>query len=101
MNTRRVAALLRELADELEQTAAPTDWVPHTAWPVKSVRVACELARSGTIPARRAGKLWLARRADLDAWVERQKTAPAPKPSNDQEDPIAMMIDIATRRRIA
>lgn len=73
----RLARAQRDVADALEALAAahaepqsdPSEWVPHTAWPVASPRVACRLARSGAIEAKRSGKRWIATRAELDRYL--------------------------------
>ena len=40
-------------------------------------RTIYRLIRSGELPAVRIGRQWRFRRADLDAWVERQRVSPA------------------------
>ena len=40
-------------------------------------RTIYRLIRSGELPAVRIGRQWRFRRADLDAWVERQRLGPA------------------------
>jgi excisionase family DNA binding protein len=40
-------------------------------------RTIYRLIRSGELPAVRIGRQWRFRRTDLDAWVERQRPAPA------------------------
>jgi hypothetical protein len=111
LQTKIAAALddvIREIVrDELEASRSapdPEEWLPHTRWPVKSARVACQLARSGAIPARRAGKLWLARRRDLDAWVSAQPAARPPvaaaaAPTVETFDLTSTMQLVAQRRR--
>ena len=39
-------------------------------------RTIYRLIRSGELPAMRVGRQWRFRRADLDAWVERQRSFP-------------------------
>lgn len=58
------------------------DWVDVVhALPTceRALRRAC---RTGALPARRIKRRWVARRADLDAWIESHETGtpPAPKP---------------------
>lgn len=95
-------ALIREIVREELSKSTVDEWVPHTRWPVQSARVACALARSGEIDARRAGRLWLARRSEIDRWVESHRAkSPAPsatKASNDY-DPEASTRGAADRRR--
>lgn len=78
----------------------PDEWIPHTRWPVKSRRVACELARSGRLAARRKGKLWLARRRDLDAWVASMDAESECAPMN-AIDELATAMAHASRGRAA
>lgn len=102
----RLAAAIAEVVREVvrEEIAAvakadPDEWIPHTKWPVTSRRVACELARRGEIPAKRAGKLWLARRRDLDAFVLRQIDAVVSKPPAEVVDFDAMRRAMGRRKR--
>jgi hypothetical protein len=86
------AAVREELA--AAKSADPDDWIPHPAWPMKSRRVACELARSGAIPnARRSGKVWIARRRDLEAYLAKQPGAATPPA------PTAEIVDFDALRR--
>lgn len=69
--TRAIEALVDErVAAKLADVIAhdPDEFLEHSRWPV-SRRRACELARSGAIPAKRHGRVWLARRRDIDAWA--------------------------------
>ena len=40
-------------------------------------RTIYRLIRNGELPAMRIGRQWRFRRADLDAWLERQRTCPS------------------------
>jgi len=58
-------------------------------------RLFLRLAREGAFPASKRGKAYIARRADVDAYLERQRLEPAPVPSpppptyGPAHDPIA------------
>lgn len=107
--TAKIALAITDVVREVvkEELAAlhradPDEWVPHTAWPVKSRRVACELARAAKIPAKRSGKLWLARRRDIDAYIAAQPEAAAKPAANDAIDDLAgAMVRAARSRRTA
>ena len=62
------------------------DWIDQHASPLGRRRH-CELARSDAFPARRVGRRWLARRADVDAYIEAQRTGAAldVRPANDRD----------------
>ena len=81
----RIAAALAAHA------ASPVDadpWLPHTSWGLGSRRRCAELARRGAIEgARRAGKLWLARRSAIDAYVT--SLASPTSTTTSSYDPIA------------
>lgn len=98
--TQVVRELVREELFAMHK-ADPDEWIPHTEWPVKSRRVACELARAGSVKATRKGKLWLARRKDLDAWVAASKRdEPAqPKAKTDEPEDFATTMANAARPR--
>jgi excisionase family DNA binding protein len=40
-------------------------------------RTIYRLIKTGDLPAVRIGRQWRFRRADLDAWIDRQRTAPS------------------------
>lgn len=92
----RVARTRREAAEALEQLAssleadAPEDveLIPHTAWPW-SRRVACRLARTGRIRARRSGKTWVTTRADLATCPEGR---PEAEPEADDAPTVASIL---------
>lgn len=98
---REIVPLLRGIVREELAALTPDEWIPHTKWPVQSARVACQLARSGQIQAHPHGKLWLARRSEIDRWVQSSAPSIPPartKPSNDY-DASATMDALARRRR--
>ena len=47
-------------------------------------RTFLRLAREGAFPASKRGKTYVARRADVDAYVERQRIALSPSPSSPE-----------------
>jgi hypothetical protein len=50
-------------------------------------RTFLRLVREGAFPASKRGKSHVARRADVDAYLERQRIAPPPTPSPPPEPP--------------
>lgn len=68
-----VAAELREAPSA--QDAEP--WLDQTCSPLGR-RLHCALARAGTLPARKMGRRWLVRRADLDAYILKHGRAAEP-----------------------
>jgi hypothetical protein len=71
---------IREIVREELAAQRADEWIPHTEWPTPSGRVACQLARSGEIDARRQGRTWYARRSELDRWIESGATNARPRP---------------------
>lgn len=51
-------------------------WIDQACSPLGR-RLHCALARAGTLPARKMGRRWLVRRADLDAYIEEHGRAAA------------------------
>jgi excisionase family DNA binding protein len=52
-------------------------------------RTFLRLVREGEFPASKRGKAYVVRRADVDAYLERQRIAPPPTPSPPPEPPRA------------
>lgn len=94
---RLAARAHRVTADALEALAAahaepqadPSELVEHERWPF-SRRVACKLARSGAIKAKRSGKRWIATRAALDAYLA--SCPGAAKPADDGAPSVASIL---------
>lgn len=77
---RLLAGLLRPQA--AEETSA--EWIPHTRSPLGARRTR-ELARRGAFPgARKVGRTWLIPCAVLNAYVEREGTAPLANDNGDE-----------------
>jgi hypothetical protein len=74
-------ALAPYLADLLGRNEASADWVDVAAALPTSKRVLWRACRRGELPARRVKRRCLARRADLDAWIESHETGMAPPPA--------------------
>ncbi len=61
--------------------SAADDWVDARSSGLGR-RTFLRLAREGAFPASRRGKTYVARRTDVDAYLERQRIAPTPLPSS-------------------
>jgi excisionase family DNA binding protein len=76
--------LQRMIADAVRaatlQPASADDWVDARTSGLGR-RTFLRLVREGTLPASRRGKTFIARRADVDAYLERQRVGPPPVPS--------------------
>jgi excisionase family DNA binding protein len=74
--------IARAVVDEL--TAGRTaDYVDQASSPLPA-RTHCRLIREGAIPGMQAGRRWIAKRADVDAYIEarsRRKRAKTDDPS--------------------
>ena len=99
----KLVTALREVAREVmreemrAQTGDPDAFIPHTEWPAASRRAACKLARDGKIRnAKRKGRLWFAKRRDVEAYVESLEHR---KPANDTDEVAAMMATASRGRR--
>jgi hypothetical protein len=74
-------ALAPYVADSLGRSEDSSDWVDVAAALPTLKRVLWRACRRGELPGRRVKRRWLARRADLDAWIEAHETgmkAPSP-----------------------
>lgn len=82
-----VAAELRRIPSD--------DWVDQTTSPLDRKRH-CKLAKAQAFPAHKEGRRWLARRSDIDAYIEacgsdstpaaRPLAIPATRPANDAHE---------------
>lgn len=54
-----------------------------------NLRTVYRLIQTGTIPAVRVGRQWRFRKADIDEWLARERTGPAPVPASA---PVAMPV---------
>ena len=68
------------------QTASSEDWVDARTSGL-GPRTFRRLAREGAFPASKRGKAYVARRADVDAYLERQRIAPLPAPPPSEPTP--------------
>lgn len=60
-------------------------WIDQDVSPLGR-RLHCVLARRGVLPARKVGRRWLVRRADMDAFISAEKHAPKSRPVEDDAD---------------
>jgi hypothetical protein len=75
-----LAPHLLELLD-LSTRIHSDDWVDVAAQLPTCKRALYKACRTGALPARRVKRVWLARRVDLDAWVESHDTGVKPAPA--------------------
>lgn len=93
------AEAIAEIARSIETTSKPPDWVSQRDSPLGS-RAHRELARAGAFPSSRVGKLVLVRRADLDAYIAKNRIAKRDvKPENLSDDIDAQLEQIAGRAK--
>ena len=76
--------LARAVVDELT-AGDDADWIDQAASPL-GARRHCRLIRDGAIAGMRAGRRWIARRADIDAYIERQSKRRRSNASDDTAD---------------
>jgi hypothetical protein len=84
-----LAAALREFVRvELRAALAANEgddgdpWIDHRGWPFGSRRANLKIARSGGLDVRRSGRLYLARRSEIDRFVDALRVeCPAPAPA--------------------
>jgi hypothetical protein len=74
-------ALTPYLLDSISKKDAASDWVDVAAALPTCKRVLYRACRTGILSARHIRRRWLARRADLDAWVESHETGVTPRES--------------------
>lgn len=97
----RLRAGFREIVRTLDELAEADDWVSQNDSPLGKSRH-LKAARTGELKARKLGKDWLARRADIDAYIEAHgKKAPAERPQENEADTKAKILAFTapTRRR--
>ena len=92
----RAKRLLVEAVDELvsarlAQGLAASEWVDQKTSPLGASRHR-RLCRTGKIPAVREGHRWLARRADVNAYLEANGKRPVPMESDDDVDAMIQRI---------
>lgn len=80
-------ALAPYLLETLRDHEAATGWVDVAAALPTCKRTLWRACRRGELPARRLKRRWLARRSDLDAWIESHPTGTAPAPRFIARDP--------------
>jgi len=73
-------------------------WIDQTRSPLGR-RLHCALARSGALPARKMGRRWLVRVADVDAYIEAHGRAA--EPASAEEDPAPESDAAAIRKLLA
>ena len=73
-------ALAPYLLETLRDHEAAAGWVDVAAALPTCKRALWRACRRGELPARRLKRRWLARRSDLDAWIESHPTGTAPPP---------------------
>jgi hypothetical protein len=97
----RLADIYTELAEIHRGLARTTgdECVDQAESPLGS-RLHCRLIRSGEIPGYRAGRALLARRRDIDAWLEQHRVQPT-EPAVGTEDDDDALLAAAGARKVA
>lgn len=75
-------------------------WIDQTRSPLGR-RLHCALARSGALPARKMGRRWLVRVADVDAFIVANGRAAEPAIAAEDDDPSAESDAAAIRKLLA
>ncbi|HKY40157.1 MAG TPA: helix-turn-helix domain-containing protein [Polyangiaceae bacterium] len=75
-----VRALAPYLLETLRDQEAAAGWVDVAVALPTCKRALWRACRRGELPARRLKRRWLARRSDLDTWIESHPTGTAPPP---------------------
>jgi hypothetical protein len=95
----RLRAGFREIVRTLDELVTSDDWIDQKGSPLGR-RLHCEAARTGALRARKVGKTWLARRADIDAYIEAHgKKAPSDRPVTDEATAVAEILEFRAPRR--
>ena len=76
-----MAAALAKVA----QTDPEDGWVDQRCSPLGR-RLHCALSRRGILPARKLGRRWLVKRADVETYIAEQGKAAEPPPSSEVSD---------------
>lgn len=87
---------LAELHEKLAKTEG-SDWVDQSTSPLGRRRH-CALVRSGVIPGRKHGRRFLARREDIEAFIEREGQPPGLQAEDDEDE---QLLRRAGARRVA
>ena len=89
---RAVAPVLaRAVVDELA-AGRTGDYVDQTSSPLPA-RTHCRLVREGVIPGMRAGRRWIAKRADVEAYIDARSRRKRTK----SEDPSELAAELGIR----
>jgi hypothetical protein len=96
---RRIRACFRELASALDELLEGDEWLDQKTSPLGR-RAHCEAARAGRLRAKKIGGRWLAKRADIDQYIEQYGSRPAAeRPDMDDAAAIAEILAFRASRR--
>lgn len=102
MNTRamqRLSAHFRQIAQAMDELIEEDNWIDQESSPLGR-RTHCKAARSGALPARKLAGKWLARRKDIDAYIEAHGTKPPAERTEENEDrAVAEILEFRAPRR--
>jgi hypothetical protein len=84
-------AIARAVVDEFV-AGRDGEWLDQHSSPLP-VRQHCRLIRTGVIPGMQAGRLWIAKRADVDAYIEAGSKAKREK----NDDPAELAAELGIR----
>jgi hypothetical protein len=96
---RRIRACFRELASALDELLEGDEWIDQKTSPLGR-RAHCEAARAGRLRAKKIRGRWLAKRADIDEYIEQYGSrAPVERPDVDDATAIAEILAFRASRR--
>jgi hypothetical protein len=102
VNSRTIDLLksgFRTLIRALEESEEEDEWVDQKASPLGR-RLHCEAARTGQLKAKKLNGRWLAKRSDVDAYIEAHGTRPpAERPEKDDATAVAEILEFRAPRR--
>lgn len=95
----RLRAGFLELAQAMDELIEAEDWIDQKASPLGRT-LHCKAARSGELKARKVHGKWLARRSDVDAYIEAHgMRPPAEREGIDDDKAVADILQFRAPKR--
>jgi hypothetical protein len=95
----RLRAGFREIVHAMDDLLEEEDWIDQKNSPLGR-RLHCEAARTGALRAKKLKGRWLARRADIDAYIEAHGTKPpAERDIVDEQRAVAEVLQFRAPKR--
>jgi hypothetical protein len=82
-----VDAIAARVAEVISKPDATDPWVDARSSSL-GVRTFRRAAKSGAFPVSHVGRKWVARRSDVDRWIEQNRVDVSRRAARDQEDPL-------------